>query len=305
MPTVHMVCDSTADLDPGLSRRPHGAGRPPQGDLRRSDLQRRRGHQRRGLLQAAGRARPVPADVAADARGVRGRVPGAGSGRRRDRLHHHLRRPQRHLRVGHAGARRAARISISASSTPAASRSATTPPFGKRCASIEAGGDADTGRGRCRSRRAAPTGCSSRSRPSSSCAAVGASVERAHCSAPCSTSSRSSRSATESSSRSDGCGRIRARSTASSTSARVPPQAWGGAELVIAHADRPKIAAELVERMRPLVSGEPVADRGRPRCRLPQRTRRDRRGIPQAHHLRRGAVQSASAALGLPIRLNA
>jgi DegV family protein with EDD domain len=33
--------------------------------------------------------------------------------------------------------------------------------------------------------------------------------------------------------------------------------AWGGAELVIAHADRPQIAAELVERMRPLVSGEP------------------------------------------------
>jgi DegV family protein with EDD domain len=34
-------------------------------------------------------------------------------------------------------------------------------------------------------------------------------------------------------------------------------EAWGGAELVIAHADRPQIAAELVERMRPLVSGEP------------------------------------------------
>jgi DegV family protein with EDD domain len=33
--------------------------------------------------------------------------------------------------------------------------------------------------------------------------------------------------------------------------------AWGGAELVVAHADRPQIAAELVERMRPLVSGEP------------------------------------------------
>jgi DegV family protein with EDD domain len=33
--------------------------------------------------------------------------------------------------------------------------------------------------------------------------------------------------------------------------------AWGGAELVIAHANRPQIAAELVERMRPLVSGEP------------------------------------------------
>jgi DegV family protein with EDD domain len=33
--------------------------------------------------------------------------------------------------------------------------------------------------------------------------------------------------------------------------------AWGGADLVIAHADRPQIAAELVERMRPLVSGEP------------------------------------------------
>lgn len=35
-------------------------------------------------------------------------------------------------------------------------------------------------------------------------------------------------------------------------------EAWGGAELVIAHADRPRIAAELVERMRPLVSGEPA-----------------------------------------------
>jgi DegV family protein with EDD domain len=34
--------------------------------------------------------------------------------------------------------------------------------------------------------------------------------------------------------------------------------AWGGADLVIAHADRPRIAAELVERMRPLVSSEPA-----------------------------------------------
>src|ERR1039457_3411407 len=33
--------------------------------------------------------------------------------------------------------------------------------------------------------------------------------------------------------------------------------AWGGADVVIAHADRPGIAAELVDRMRPLVSGEP------------------------------------------------
>ncbi len=33
---------------------------------------------------------------------------------------------------------------------------------------------------------------------------------------------------------------------------------WGGADLVIAHADRPHIAAELVERMRPLVSSEPA-----------------------------------------------
>ena len=33
--------------------------------------------------------------------------------------------------------------------------------------------------------------------------------------------------------------------------------AWGGAEVVIAHADRPRVAAELVERMRPLVSSEP------------------------------------------------
>jgi DegV family protein with EDD domain len=32
---------------------------------------------------------------------------------------------------------------------------------------------------------------------------------------------------------------------------------WGGAELVIAHADRPQLAAELVERMRPMVSAEP------------------------------------------------
>jgi DegV family protein with EDD domain len=35
-------------------------------------------------------------------------------------------------------------------------------------------------------------------------------------------------------------------------------EAWGGADLVIAHADRPQIAAELVERMRPLVSSEPA-----------------------------------------------
>ena len=34
--------------------------------------------------------------------------------------------------------------------------------------------------------------------------------------------------------------------------------AWGGAEVVVAHANRPRIAAELVERMRPLVSGEPA-----------------------------------------------
>jgi DegV family protein with EDD domain len=39
---------------------------------------------------------------------------------------------------------------------------------------------------------------------------------------------------------------------------RQAAEAWGGAELVVAHADRPKIAAELVERMRPLVSGEPA-----------------------------------------------
>ncbi|HVC43137.1 MAG TPA: DegV family protein [Candidatus Saccharimonadales bacterium] len=38
---------------------------------------------------------------------------------------------------------------------------------------------------------------------------------------------------------------------------RQAAEAWGGAEVVIAHADRPRIAAELVERMRPLVSGEP------------------------------------------------
>jgi DegV family protein with EDD domain len=34
--------------------------------------------------------------------------------------------------------------------------------------------------------------------------------------------------------------------------------AWGGAEVVIAHADRPRVAAELVDRMRPLVSSEPA-----------------------------------------------
>jgi DegV family protein with EDD domain len=39
---------------------------------------------------------------------------------------------------------------------------------------------------------------------------------------------------------------------------RRAADAWGGAELVVAHADRPQIAAELVERMRPLVSGEPA-----------------------------------------------
>ncbi len=39
---------------------------------------------------------------------------------------------------------------------------------------------------------------------------------------------------------------------------RKAASAWGGAELVVAHANRPRIAAELVERMRPLVSGEPA-----------------------------------------------
>jgi DegV family protein with EDD domain len=34
--------------------------------------------------------------------------------------------------------------------------------------------------------------------------------------------------------------------------------AWGGAELVVAHADRPKIAAALVERMRAQASGDPA-----------------------------------------------
>jgi DegV family protein with EDD domain len=34
--------------------------------------------------------------------------------------------------------------------------------------------------------------------------------------------------------------------------------AWGGAELIVAHADRPKIAAELIERMRSQASGEPA-----------------------------------------------
>lgn len=39
---------------------------------------------------------------------------------------------------------------------------------------------------------------------------------------------------------------------------RRAAEAWGGADVVIAHADRPQIAAELVERMRPLVSSEPA-----------------------------------------------
>jgi DegV family protein with EDD domain len=34
--------------------------------------------------------------------------------------------------------------------------------------------------------------------------------------------------------------------------------AWGGAELIVAHADRPKIAATLVERMRSQASGPPA-----------------------------------------------
>ncbi len=34
--------------------------------------------------------------------------------------------------------------------------------------------------------------------------------------------------------------------------------AWGGAELIVAHADRPKIAAALVERMRSRASGQPA-----------------------------------------------
>ena len=39
---------------------------------------------------------------------------------------------------------------------------------------------------------------------------------------------------------------------------RVAAEAWGDAEVVVAHANRPQIAAELVERLRPLVSGEPA-----------------------------------------------
>ncbi len=39
---------------------------------------------------------------------------------------------------------------------------------------------------------------------------------------------------------------------------RQAAETWGGAELVVAHANRPQIAAEVVERMRPLVSGEPA-----------------------------------------------
>jgi DegV family protein with EDD domain len=38
---------------------------------------------------------------------------------------------------------------------------------------------------------------------------------------------------------------------------RRAAEAWGGADVVVAHADRPRIAAELVERMRPMVSREP------------------------------------------------
>jgi DegV family protein with EDD domain len=34
--------------------------------------------------------------------------------------------------------------------------------------------------------------------------------------------------------------------------------AWGGAELIVAHADRPKLAATLVERMRAQASGAPA-----------------------------------------------
>lgn len=34
--------------------------------------------------------------------------------------------------------------------------------------------------------------------------------------------------------------------------------AWGGAELIVAHADRPQIAAALIERMRPQASGSPA-----------------------------------------------
>jgi DegV family protein with EDD domain len=39
---------------------------------------------------------------------------------------------------------------------------------------------------------------------------------------------------------------------------RAAAEAWGGAELVVAHANRPQIAAELVERLRPLATGEPA-----------------------------------------------
>ena len=61
--------------------------------------------------------------------------------------------------------------------------------------------------------------------------------------------------------------------------------AWGGADLVVAHADRPEIAAALDRADAPARVGDARADGGRPGDRVPQRTRRDRDRLPQTARL--------------------
>ena len=109
MPSVHLVCDSTADLDPAF-RAAHSVRVIPLkvifGDQTFADGVDITAED---VLRAAGGPRALPANLTADAGRVRGRLPGARRRRRLDRLHHHLRRSQRHLRIGDPGARGAAR----------------------------------------------------------------------------------------------------------------------------------------------------------------------------------------------------
>ena len=75
MPSVHLVCDSTADLDPAF-RAAHTVRVVPLkvifGDETFADGV---DISAEALLRAAGRARSLPANLAAHAGGVRGRLP--------------------------------------------------------------------------------------------------------------------------------------------------------------------------------------------------------------------------------------
>ena len=107
MPAVHLVCDSTADLDPAFRAAHTVRVVPAQGDLRRRDLQRRRRHHRREFykrLAAPGpfprTSQPTPAEFEAVFREL-----GADGGSIVcTTISADL---QRHVRVGDAGSRRA------------------------------------------------------------------------------------------------------------------------------------------------------------------------------------------------------